>query len=242
LPGKHKRKNEMNHRTVLGIASIIIFLSGCASTQQGRDIEASGFLGKEASQLLPGEDGDPLLLFLGQSVDWKAYRKIKLDPITIWAGEGSAFEDFSGVDQQTLADTLFSNIHQQLSEDYEMVDELDDGVLHVQVALTDAQKSNPFLDTISTIHPTTLVLSQATGLATGKPAFVGEASVEARFLDGKSGAVLAAAADRRVGNKSIDSVIDSWDDVQASFHFWASQLRYRLCVAREDEACEQPEA
>lgn len=232
----------MRPRCPIALAPLSILLAACSITQQARDVPTTEFLGEETKQLNEGEDDEPLLLFRDEDADWAAYKKVKLDPVIISSGEESAFEDFSKPDQQMLADAFYNVIYQELSKDYELTDGLDDDVLHIQVALTDAQKSYPFLDTISTLHPTTLVLSQATGLATGKPAFVGEASVEARFLDGASGEVLAAAADRRVGSKYIGSVINSWDDVQASFRFWASLLRYRLCLGRNEENCEQPEA
>ena len=229
-----------SYPTALALFSLL--LSACSVTQQASETQTSDFLEEETDQLNLGRDDEPLLIFRDQDVDWNAYKRVKLDPVTIWSGEESAFEDFSSADQQMLADAFFNAVSREISKDYELTDTLEDDVLHIQIALTDAQKSSPFFDTISTLHPTTLVLSQTVGLATGKPAFVGEASVEARFRDGASGKVLAAAADRRVGSKHIGNVIDSWDDVQASFQFWASQLRYRLCLGRSNTDCKPPEA
>jgi pyruvoyl-dependent arginine decarboxylase (PvlArgDC) len=123
-----------------------------------------------------------------------------------------------------------------------MVDALGPGVLHVQVALTDAQTSNPTMDTISSIVPQALLISEAKGLVTGKPGFVGEASAEARIADGASGELLAAAVDRRVGGKSLGGSTDSWNDVRQSFVFWAQQFRYRLCTERGGTDCQAPEA
>ena len=71
---------------------------------------------------------------------------------------------------------------------------------------------------------------------------MGAASIEIRILDGQTGQLLAAAADRRVGGKSIGGAVDSWDDVQESFEYWAKQLRYRLCTDRGASNCVPPKA
>ena len=228
---------------ILSAGCAVALLAGCAATQQARDVETSGFLGADYDLLREGQEGEALLVYRNPDADWAAYDKIKLDPVTIWAGEESAFEDFSQPDRQALADSFYSAIHQELAGDYQMVDALGPGVLHVQVALTDAQTSNPTMDTISSIVPQALIISQATGLVTGKPSFVGQASAEARVADGPTGEVLAAAVDRRVGGKSATGApTDSWDDVHQSFVFWAKQFRYRLCTERGGTDCAAPEA
>jgi hypothetical protein len=224
-------------------------LAGCAATQQARDVETSaaaagsGFLGADYALLRPGEEDEALMIYRASNANWAAYDKIKLDPVTIWAGEESAFEDFSQPDRQALADTFYTVLHETLSQDYEMVNELGPGVLQVQTALTDAQTSNPVLDTISTVLPIGLAVAQTKNLLTGKPSFVGEASAEARVLDGQTGQLLAAAVDRRVGGKALGGrPLNSWDDARRAYQYWAEQLRYRLCVERGGADCVQPDA
>jgi hypothetical protein len=227
---------------ISGALCAVALIAGCAGTQRARDVQTSGFLGSDYSLLRAGEEDEALEVYRNPNVDWAAYDKIKLDPVTIWAGEESAFEDFSAADQQTLADAFYTAIHQELAQDYEMVDELGPGVLRIQVALTEAQASNPTMDTISSIVPQALLISSAKGLATGKPGFVGEASAEAKVTDGATGELLAAAVDRRVGGKSLGGSTDSWNDVRQSFVFWAQQFRYRLCTERGDTDCQPPAA
>jgi hypothetical protein len=98
------------------------------------------------------------------------------------------------------------------------------------------------MDTISTVVPQALLLSQAKGLVTGKPGFVGEASVEAKATDGQTGELVAAAVDRRVGGKSVTGApTDSWEDVREAYRYWARQFRYRLCTERGATDCTPPE-
>jgi hypothetical protein len=178
---------------ILSNACAVAMIAGCATTQQARDVQTMGLLGSDYELLRQGEEGEALV-YRDSGTNWGAYNKVKLDPVTIWAGEGSAFKDFSQPDLQALAD---SSIHQELATDYQMVDVLGPGVLHIQVALTDAQTSNPTMDTISSVVPQAIIVSQAARLVTGKPSFVGQASAEARVSDGLSGDLLVAAVDRR---------------------------------------------
>lgn len=230
-------------RAFIGLISAATLLAGCAASQQARDVRESGFLGSDYGLLREGEEGEALRVYRNDDAPWSTYEKIKLDPVTIWAGEGSEFEDFSKPDRQTLADTLYTMLVEELSRDFQMVDELGPGVLDVQVAITDAQTSNPTMDTISTVVPQALLISQAKGLVTGKPGFVGEASVEVRATDGQTGELVGAGVDRRVGGKSVTGApTDSWDDVRQAYRYWAQQLRYRLCTERGGADCTPPAA
>ena len=230
-------------RASVVLAAAAMLLAGCAASQQARDVQQSGFLGQDYERLRPGEEGEALLVYRNPEVDWTSYDKIKLDPVTIWAGEDSEFEDFSQPQRQELADTLYTMVAEELSQDFQMVDEPGPGVLQVQVAITDAQASTPTMDTISTVVPQALLLSQDKGLVTGKPGFVGEASAEFRATDGQTGELVAAGVDRRVGGKSVGGApTDSWDDVREAYRYWAKQLRYRLCTERGATDCMSPQA
>jgi len=231
------------NRALIALIAAATLLAGCAASQQAREVTESGFLGKDYALLREGKQGEALRVYRNPDAPWSSYDKIKLDPVTIWAGEGSGFEDFSQADRQILADTLYATLAEELSQDFQMVDELGPRVLQVQVAITDAQTSNPTMDTISTVVPQALLLSQAKGLVTGKPGFVGEASVELRAADGQTGELVAAGIDRRVGGKSITGApTDSWDDVREAYRYWAKQFRYRLCTERGGADCTPPEA
>jgi Protein of unknown function (DUF3313) len=230
-------------RNRLIVLCALSILGSCAASQQARDVKESGFLGTDYAILRPGEEGEALLRYVDPDAPWSTYDKIKLDPVTIWTGEDSAFADFSKPDRQKLADSFYTVLVEELSKDFQMVEETGPGVLHLQVAITDAQTSNPTMDTISSIVPQALLLSEAKGLITGKPSFVGEASAEFRGTDGETGELVGAAVDRRVGGKSITGApADSWDDVHQAYRYWAQQFRYRLCTERGATDCTPPAA
>ena len=60
-----------------------------------------------------------------------------------------------------------------------MVRKSEPGEILIEVAITDVDRSEPILDKITTVIPQSLVLASLKGYITGKPGFVGEASVEA---------------------------------------------------------------
>ena len=123
-------------RALIAPIAAATLLAGCAASQQARDVRRSGFLGDDYALLRPGKDDEALLVYRNADAPWSSYDKIKLDPVTIWAGEGSAFKDFSKPDRQKLADTFYTMLVEELSKDFQMVDELGPGVLHVQLSIT----------------------------------------------------------------------------------------------------------
>ena len=80
-------------------------------------------------------------------------------------------------------------------------------------------------------------------LGTGKPLFVGDASIEVKIADARTGQILGAGADRREGKKRLDAdAFDSWDDVFKTLVIWSDMVRYRLCSERGGTHCVKPNA
>jgi hypothetical protein len=105
----------------------------------------------------------------------------------------------------------------------------------IQAAITRADPAYVVLRAVSTIPAPMDALAVASllkNLGTGKPLFVGDASIEVRVSDAQSGDLLGAGADRRVGNKRLDAdPFGSWDDVYKALEIWIEMLRYRLLPA-----------
>lgn len=231
-------------------AVLCIILSGllaaCAATKQARDVDQTGFLGDIYPKLRKGREGEALLVYKPDKIDtarFSKYTKILLDPVTVWRGEESREKGAPQKDIQVLADHFFSLLYLTFKQDYEMVQTPGPQTLRIQVAITKLQESMVVLDVVSTVVPQARALSTLKGLATGKPAFVGEASVEAKVSDAGTGRVLAAVVDRRVGGKKLEAeAFDSWGDVNEILEFWAKMARFRLCEARGAKDCILPEA
>ena len=239
-------------RRIVGLVaiSLLIGASGCAATQGAKSVEKSGFLGdysmlKEGQRgvVKEGSEDQALWIYKNPAADWRKYKKIILEPVTVWMSQkDSQLKDVSVEDRQRLAALLWSKIDEQLRNDYEITSQPGPDVLRVQAAITEAGASNAILDTVTSIVPQTRMLSGAKGLATGVSAFTGSSSAELKVTDSATGTLLVAAVDRRGGTKSLRGVTNSWNDVEEAYRFWAEKMRYRLCQWRGGMDCVEPKA
>ena len=232
------------------ILALMFVVTGCASTQEAKSVEKSGFLGDysllkegQRSTISEGAEDEALWVYKNPAADWRKYRKVILDPVTVWtSGKDSQLKDVSVEDRQRLAALLWSKIDEQLRKDYQMTNQAGPDVMRIQAAITEAGDSNAFLDTVTSIIPQTRLLSGMKSLATGVSAFTGSASVEIKITDSETGTLLLAAADRRGGTKSLSGVTNSWNDVEEAYRFWAEKMRYRACQWRGGMNCVEPKA
>jgi hypothetical protein len=230
--------------------SILIGLSGCAATQEAKSVEKSGFLGDysllkegQRSTIREGPEDQALFIYKNPAAEWRKYKRVWLDPVTIWMSQkDSQLKDVSVEDRQRLAALLWSKLDEQLRKDYQMTSQAGPDVLRVQVAITEAGESSAVLDTVTSLIPQTRLLTGAKGLATGVSGFTGSASIEMKVTDTETGTILAEAVDRRGGTKSIRGVTNSWNDVEEAYRFWAEKMRYRACQWRGGMDCVEPKA
>jgi hypothetical protein len=229
--------SEPDRRGPASIALALALLACCAGTRQSRTIETSGFL-SDYGELTPSADAGVQLRYVNPEAVFESYESLLLEPVEVWRDPGAA--DLGAEDSERLATRLYALMYVRLSRDFRIVQQAGPRTLRVAVALTGAQRSRPVLDTVSTVVPVGLALSTVQELATGKAAFVGEASAEARISDARTGEVLFASVDRRVGRKGLSGIVRSWDDVDQAFEYWADNLGYSLCTARHQSNCLAP--
>jgi hypothetical protein len=192
-----------------------------------------------------GEEGEALLLYRNPnvaSIPPGTYKKIWLDRSEIWAE--ATGDPARQAQSQNVANLLYALTYQSLAKDYEMVEQPGPGTLHVQAAITRADPAYVVLRAVSTIPAPMNALAVASALknlGTGKPLFVGDASLEVKLSDSMTGEVWGASADRRVGKKRLDAdSFDSWDDVHKALIYWSEKIRWRLCKERHARGVEGP--
>jgi len=214
-----------------GMAALCLtaFITGCSATQQvpvtQTDLKC-GFLGTACDRLTPGEKGQAALRYLNPNANWTQYNKVIIDPVTFWGGDT---EKISAADQQTLVNYFNQVLHENLSKKFQIVDQPGQGVMRLQVALTDAEAATPGLRSISVVIPQARTLNTLKYLATGTYAFVGDAQAEMKLTDSVSGQVLAEAVDRRVGGGALSTAAQwEWGDAENAMKEWATQLTERM--------------
>ncbi|MGH7183783.1 MAG: DUF3313 domain-containing protein [Nitrospiraceae bacterium] len=241
----------MRHIVTLVAISLLIGIGGCAVTQEAKSVEKSGFLG-DYSRLKEGQRGSffsqgaedqALLVYQNPDVDWRKYKKVRLDPVSIWMKrEDSQLLDVQGVDRQRLAALLWAKLDESLKKDYEMTSQPGPDVLHIQAAITEAGSSDVGMDMVTSVYLPAKLLFSPKSFTTGLAAFAGSASAEMRVTDSATGTILLEAVDRRGGTKSIGGSWSSWHDVEEAYRFWAEKTRYRLCQFRGGLDCVEPKA
>lgn len=224
----------MTFMRCVALAVVALALAACESTKQVATAEPAGFL-MDYGQLSAGGDGDFTLAYWDQGTDLKAYDKLVVDPVTIWVAESSALRETAPEERQELANAFFRALREELGQDYELVETAGPGVLQVRAAITQAEESNVFLDTISTFSWQARLLSEAAAIDQEMAFFVGEAAAEIEVKDGETGRRIGAAVDKRVGRRTIGNTLDSWGDAHGAFEAWARQVRNRLRVLRGEE-------
>jgi hypothetical protein len=195
----------------------------------------------DTSILKKGGPDEALYVYRNPKADWPSYSKILLDPVVNLRQAALEEQGLPMEDIQRLANNFFVLIYKELDKDYEMVKMPGPRTIRVQVALTDLQESWATTDTVTSVIPVGMVLSAGSEFVTGKPAFVGEATIEVKATDGRTGQLLAAGIDRRVGGDAIEASVDSWDDVNKIMELWSRFFRFRLCKVRGDSDCFHPE-
>ena len=218
----------MSPRPPSGLLALLVALAACSpqTTRQAPAMKPSGFLG-DYSRLQPGGPGRALLVYRAPDANISAYDKVLLDPVTVWRPPG-ATDAVSRADLQRLADLLYGMLLSRLQTYYVMVQNPGPKTLRIRAALTEATPSSTSMDIMSQIGPVTGAASRTKEMATGTPAWVGAASAEIEVLDAETGKELLAAADRRVGEKTLTGSSDPWGDVTDAFSLWANAVIDRL--------------
>ncbi len=218
--------------SLLIFLATIIFAGTMISTESSFGQEKQGFL-TNYSLFKPGAEGGDNLIWVNPKFEFPkglgAYNKVMIDPITVWFSDDAAFKGVDPDELSELTRALRGAMMDALKDRYPIVEEPGEDVLLVVAALTGIKPSKPVLDTLTSIIPTARVLSFAKKKVTGKHSFVGEAAIEAAFLDSLSLEILVAVVDKRSGGKMIlGEGKGKYNDAKAAFAFWAKKLRQRL--------------
>jgi len=221
----------------LMFAATALMLGGCVTTKEARDVEAKGILFDPAI-LNKGEGDQSLLRYQNEKINLKDYPRVLIAPVKFYKPANATAEELA--DLQKLANNFNYYLFQELSKDYNVVLSPVTATLKIETAISEADKSNPTMDFISTLMPIGLGISLIKDAATGKPLNVGEISGEFKITDATTGELIAAAVDRRVGGKTFKGMFSSWGDANSAMEYWAIKLRYMLCLNRKDTSCVKP--
>lgn len=225
------------------LAGITVLLGGCETTKQARTVapEKGMILQEnEVAMLKEGTGKQALLNYINSQAKWASYKKVMVDPVIMAQPPNASQNELA--DLQKLVTNFHTMLLKELGQDYQVVNTPQPDTIRVQAAIFNPREKRVVLNTISSIVPISVGLSVIKDFATGKPMAVGEISVEGRFTDAKSGELLAAAVDRRVGQKYSEGMFDSWAEANSAMAYWAKRTRFVLCEMRGGTDCVDPAA
>jgi hypothetical protein len=191
----------------------------------------SGFLGSDYSLLQPAASGSvagqqALLAYINLNGNFSQYNKVMIAPVTFWADSNS---QLSSDEQQALCNYAYNVFQQTLSKNFALTNDPGPGVLKFSGALSDASSATPVLRTVSIVVPQAHALNMIKYGLTGKYAFVGSATGEAKLTDSASGQLLGAWQDQRFGTAAVkNATVWQWGDADNAIKFWANGLDQRL--------------
>ncbi len=225
-----EQKRTANRWTGLVMAiGAVALLSACAAGQSGK-AKPSGFLG-DYSKFRKGEKGEALLVYVDPQASFAKYRKVIIDPVTIW--RSAETNTIPVIEAATLIDDLDDLLRLTLDDDYQIVEAPGPDVMRLRVAITEAEGSFRVLGNLSDQLDDDLQAVMPDRPSNETRGFVGKAGIEAEILDSATGMRLAAAVDRRAGERTLKPEKDTWDDVEEAFRYWVQRLRDRLVELRQ---------
>lgn len=223
----------------LAAGLLLTGLTACRSTHQVRGTpDESGFL-KDYSLLQPGKSDQAKLIYFAPDVNWAKYTKVCIKPVTLWHSDDpdSKLGKLDKEDQQLLVDYFYTSLSNAFGKDYTIVDEVGPDTLVIHAALTEAKKSRPVSNLVSSVVPMGIGLSLVKRVIFGTGLGVGECQAEAEFMDGGTGQILCEAVDRRAGTKALRTKFNgTFGDVKLCMDYWSQRAAFKLEQLRVNSA------
>ena len=222
---------------ILAAGLLVGGLTACRTTKQVSQNESdfSGFMG-DYSLLRKGSGHEANFVYINTNANWKGYTKFYVKNVELWKSDepDSPFGRMSDANRQLLVNYLNTSLVDGLEKDFQLVDRPGPDTIVVSCAITEARKSKPVLNLISSVVPMGIALSYTKQLFTGSGIGVGLVMVEGKFTDGQTGEVLLEAVDARAGTKALRTKASStWGDVKLAFDWWSQRIAIRAEMLKQ---------
>lgn len=131
--------------TIAGLA-FCLALAGCASPDP---VPYAG-LASTGYMRPAGPDGDRRVPYIYEtSVDWRPYRYVILDPVSLYGGPDAQFGDMSQAERISLADYMHRRFSDELSKRFRLTNQPGPDTLRIKLTLTGASTTTPVLGPLS---------------------------------------------------------------------------------------------
>lgn len=201
-------KKKVSVALVIAGAVLACLLVGCGAPE----LRPSGFL-TDYERLRPATKEEHVQFWEKPGVNWKQYTQLIIAPVQVRIVLADPAVKLEKGEAEELAARLHAALVKGLQDRYPVVDRAAANVLIIRPALTHLKPVSP-------------ALNVASAVLLGVPVDVGEAAVEAQFVDSLSGQLLGElTASSRGSIIDITRVWTRWDQVNRAFEIWAQRLR-----------------
>jgi hypothetical protein len=195
---------------------------------KSKKISQSGFL-TDYSLLKEDPEGLVQWMYFKDGVNFQAYDKIIMEHATFFFKEDAGYKGIQTDELSELAQNLHEAFLGTLGRAYSFTNEPGPRTMRVRLAITDLVPGKPVSGTMTTIIPFGLAASFIKKAVTGSHIGMGQVSGEAELVDSQTGEILAAAIDKKVGQKhKVGKTFTTWGQVEAIFNDWAENFSKRL--------------
>ena len=205
----------------LSAAITFLLLAGCATSKQpnvvflGSGIELQSVPGSPSMRAWSSRPG-----ILGD------YHAFLFEPVVVFLGKAPTDNQASPDELKRLSEHLRIAFKEELAHGgYTIVEEPGEGVLRVRAALTELMPVDPAKNVAAKVVGAVLPLGVFLPTVD-----IGHAAIEVDMRDCRTGARVAAFADRKAGRAYFNGLrpYRRWGDVEAAFRDWAREFRERL--------------
>ena len=205
------------------MVALLVVLAACASHRAPDPRELSGFL-DDYSQLRRGGAGELLFVYRNPDARWTSYRKVILEPVTLWWSGAHSLDAIAEQDLLRLVSDFEGALRRRLGDGFELVEEPSPGTLRLRLAITATRSSDPVLDVLTATAEDQTTRDDGP-LAPEMRRFIDAGSIEGEIRDAVTNELLAQGLDRRRKDRPA---ITTWADLDRALEFWVDRMGARL--------------
>jgi hypothetical protein len=222
----------MNMKKTIFLLMTIALLFGCSNRLQVPDSK-SGFL-SDYHLFKPNPRMDNSWVRAKRNVNLEtlqSYKSIAIAPVELWLDPNKATH-IKDKNKQAALNAYFEQlIKTKIGDKYQIVPKGTKDSLLIRLALTSIGEKSPEFEVLD-ILPFRIVLNAGEGayrLATNQKAVIGEAGLEAEFVDTNTGeGLIAIIMNSKSDEMNVDDQPNNIDSIKAILDGWVDQLASAL--------------
>ena len=164
-----------------------------------------------------------------ETLDWRRYNRIIIDPVVVYKGTDNQFGDLAGKDKELLAAYMQQQFTDRLQKQFALAQSPAPNTLRLRLTLTGATASTPVLSTLSQFDMAGGVYNGVQSLSGGEGTFTGAVIYAVEIYNSRSNRLLNAFIAKQYPNPyDIPASLGALDAAKAGIDKGANELVAQL--------------